>query len=140
MSNSDCLFCKIRDKKVPAIVVYENEKALAFLDVMPRSPGHALVVPKVHAATIVDLQESEIQPLFSAVKEVVGLLAKVFASDGVTIGINQGEASGQVVGHLHVHILPRFEGDGGGSVQSVVNNPPKEPLEAIAEKIKNQRV
>ncbi len=132
-----CLFCKIRDRSVPAMIVYEDDKTLAFLDVMPRSSGHALVVPKLHAATIVDLPESEIQPLFSAVKKVIALLTKAIAPDGVTIGINQGEASGQVVGHLHVHIMPRFNGDGGGSVQSAVHNPPEDSLEAIAAKIKS---
>lgn len=135
---TDCLFCKIRDKKIAAFVIYEDKRALAFLDLMPRAPGHTLVVPKVHAATITDLPESEIQPLFSAVRKVVGLLAKSLTPDGVTVGINQGEASGQVVGHLHVHVMPRFDGDGGGAVQSVVHNPPKESLEAIAQKIKNQ--
>jgi len=119
------------------MIVYEDDKTLAFLDVMPRSSGHALVVPKLHAATIVDLPESEIQPLFSAVKKVIALLTKAIAPDGVTIGINQGEASGQVVGHLHVHIMPRFNGDGGGSVQSAVHNPPEDSLEAIAAKIKS---
>lgn len=121
------------------MIVYEDDRALAFLDIMPRALGHTLVVPKIHAATIVDLPESEIQPLFSAVKKVSGLLTKVFAPDGLTLGINQGEASGQVVGHLHVHVLPRFRGDGGDSVQSVVHNPPKEPLEAILRKIKNEK-
>lgn len=136
----DCLFCKILDKKIPALVVYKDDHALAFLDVMPRSPGHTLVVPKTHAATIVDLPDSEVPPLFLAVKKVVELLTRALAPDGVTLGVNQGEASGQMVGHVHVHIMPRFRGDGGSAVQSVVHNPPQESLSAIADKIKNANI
>lgn len=131
----DCLFCKIAAKEIPAAVVYEDERAIAFLDVKPRSPGHTMVVPKVHEPTLIALPDAEVGPLFAAVKKVAELLTKKLAPDGITIGINQGRASGQEVDHLHVHLMPRWHGDGGGSVQSAVHNAPKGPLEEIKEKI-----
>jgi histidine triad (HIT) family protein len=135
MQNPDCLFCKIIAKQIPAYVIYEDDHVLAFLDIMPRTPGHTVVIPKVHAPTIVALPESEVGPLFMAVKKVAELLSRALTPDGITIGINQGRASGQEVDHLHVHVMPRWHNDGGGAIQSVVHNAPKESLEAIKEKI-----
>jgi histidine triad (HIT) family protein len=122
--DNECLFCRIRDRKSPAAVVYEDRTALAFLDIAPRSPGHVLVIPKLHAETLLDLPETDLSPLFRTVQKVADRLMRVLHADGLTIGINQGEVSGQVVRHLHVHIMPRFKGDGGGAVQSIVHNPP----------------
>jgi histidine triad (HIT) family protein len=132
---SDCLFCKIVARQIPAYVVYENDHVLAFLDVTPRSPGHTVVIPKTHAPTIVTLPDAELAPLFAAVKKVDQLLLNSLAPDGMTIGINQGKASGQEVDHLHVHLVPRWHGDGGHAIQSVVNDTPKESLESIQKKI-----
>lgn len=133
--NIDCLFCKIAEKTVPATIIYEDDHTIAFLDIIPRAPGHAMVIPKYHAPTLAELPEEEVAPLFLAVRKTIALLATGLHPDGFTIGINQGRASGQEVDHLHVHIIPRSQSDGGGSVQSVVHNPPKEPLDEIAKKI-----
>lgn len=130
-----CLFCKIAAKKIPAGVVYEDAHAIAFLDIMPRTTGHVMVIPKYHAATLAGLPDEEVGPLFVAVKTVAAILSRKLNADGMTIGINQGRVSGQEVEHLHVHLMPRWQGDGGGSVQSVVNNPPKEDAEEILKKI-----
>jgi histidine triad (HIT) family protein len=131
----DCLFCKIAAKTIPAKIIYEDDRTIAFLDIMPRSPGHTVVIPKYHAATLVALPDEEIAPLFGAVKKVATLLVSGLRPDGITIGINQGQASGQEVDHLHVHLMPRMQGDGGGSVQSVVHCAPQESLDAIQKKI-----
>ena len=131
----NCLFCKIVNKEIAAQIIYENDHAVAFLDVHPRSPGHTLVIPKEHAATIRDLSDPEVALLFIAVKHVNQMLANRLAPNGITIGINQGRASGQEVDHVHVHLMPRWENDGGGSIQSVINNPPKESVEEIRNKI-----
>lgn len=132
---TDCLFCKIKDKQVSALVVYEDDKVIAFLDVSPRTPGHTLVIPKFHAANLVALPDEEVGHLFLAVKKIAKAVIGGLNAHGATIGINQGEASGQVVGHLHVHILPRFLDDGGGSIQSVVNKKTDEQLSSVADKI-----
>ena len=131
----DCLFCKIANKEISSLSVYEDESTLAFLDIHPHGPGHSVVVPKFHVETILELPGEQIEPLFSAVKKVVALLKERLASDGFTIGINHGRVGGQAVDHLHIHIIPRYKDDGGGSIHSVVKNMPLESLEAIHNKI-----
>lgn len=135
----DCLFCKIVRREIPAEVVYEDSETLAFLDVNPRAPGHTLVVPKGHFETILDLPNQAIGPLFGTVKKIEDSIVKALAPDGFTIGINQRRVAGQVVDHLHIHIFPRFLNDGGGSVHSVLNNPPKESIEEIASRIRSRQ-
>lgn len=139
MSGENCLFCRIYKKDVPTELIYEDDHAAAFLDVEPRAPGHLLVVPKMHAERIGDLPDNEIGPFFLAVKLAANMVVCGLEAHGATIGINQGEAAGQVVGHLHIHIIPRFYNDGGGSVQSVVSNKPKESLAEIRDKILKTR-
>jgi len=135
----DCLFCKIIKKEISAEIIYEDEKTLAVLDINPRSLGHTVIIPKIHSQTILDLSEKEIGPLFGAVKKVVELIQKSLGPEGFTIGINHGRISGQVIDHLHIHIMPRFKNDGGGSVHSVVNNPPKQNLIDIKSQILNPK-
>ncbi len=136
-ADPNCLFCKIVAKEIPAFVIYEDEETLAFLDIHPRAPGHAMVIPKYHAGKLSDLPHDKIGPLFASVARVAAKIETALALDGLSIGINQGAASGQEVDHVHVHLLPRFSGDGGGSVQSLVNHPPTETIQTILEKIRN---
>ena len=136
-SSTDCLFCKIARKEFASAGVYEDGDVFAFLDINPRAPGHTMVISKIHSETMLDLSNEAIAPLFKGVKEVTARLEAALKPDGFTIGVNHGKASGQVVEHLHVHIIPRFTGDGGGSIHSVVSNPPKESLDEMAAKIRN---
>jgi histidine triad (HIT) family protein len=122
-------------KEIPSHIVYEDGHSLAFLDINPRSPGHTVIIPKFHAPTLADLPEEEVGPLFLSVRKMAMLLKDKLSADGLTFGINQGEVSGQTVQHLHVHIMPRFEGDGGGSIHSVVDNPPELSLQEMVEKL-----
>lgn len=131
----DCLFCKIINKEIPAEIIYEDGETLAILDIQPRSPGHTMILPKVHAENIIDLPEGKIKGVFIAARKAAALLEKSLRPDGFTIGINHGKVSGQTVDHLHIHIMPRWHGDSGGSVHDVVNNPPKESLKDIKNKI-----
>ncbi len=131
----DCLFCKIVNGEIPSEKIYEDEVVFAFLDINPLSSGHTVVIPKAHAENILDLPENQIGPLFLGVRKVTGMLNLSLKPHGFTIGINHGKVSGQVIDHLHIHVIPRFEGDGGGSIHSVVKNPPRESVSAIKEKI-----
>jgi len=131
----DCLFCKLVQKKIPPKTIYENDKVLAFLDIQPLAPGHTVVIPKIHAENILDLKEEEVKPLFTAVKRVTAILDKNIKPAGFTLGINHGKVAGQSVDHLHIHIIPRFTGDLGGSIHSIINNPPKESIDKIRNKI-----
>ena len=132
----DCLFCKIARRDFPAALIHEDMHTVAFLDIEPCSAGHAVVIPKRHAETLLDLHGGDVGTLFTAVRTTTGLLKKALHADGFTIGINHGTTAGQAIPHLHVHIIPRYLGDKGGSMHSVVNNPPAEPIEDIFEKIK----
>ena len=120
-----------------AEVIYEDESATAVLDVNPRAPGHAMVLPKIHAETILDLSDDKIEGVFMAVKNTISLLKKSLAPDGFTIGINHGKVSGQTIDHLHIHVIPRWLTDKGGSIHSVVNNPPEKSLKEIADQIRS---
>jgi len=136
-NSRECLFCRIRDKQLVGHIIFEDDHAFAILDIQPRAPGHAMVIPKYHSPTVLGLPDEEIGPLFAAVKRVSGLLMQSLKPDGLTIGINQGRVSGQIVDHLHVHVMPRFLNDRGGAVQSVVNNPEGGPLDMMVRKIKS---
>ncbi len=133
----DCLFCKIAKKEKEAQIVYEDAKTMAFLDINQRAPGHTMVISKVHSENILDLPDSELKPVFLTVKKVITKLNSALKPHGFTIAINHGKAAGQVIDHLHIHLLPRFADDGGGSIHSVVNNPSNETLIDLAEKIKS---
>jgi histidine triad (HIT) family protein len=116
----DCIFCKIANKEIPGKIVYEDNATIAFLDVVPRAPGHTVVILKRHAASIVELSDEEVGRLFASVKKVDSLLLEKLQPDGLTIGINQG-GEGQEVFHIHVHLMPRYNQDGGGAIQSIVS-------------------
>ena len=130
-----CLFCKIAKKEIPAAIFYEDDKTMSFLDIKPHSLGHSVVILKNHSENILDTNEVDLSNLFFTVKKTAAILQKALNPDGFTIGINHGEIAGQLIKHLHIHIIPRYKGDGGGSIHSAVNNPPKEPLDNIMAKI-----
>lgn len=117
--------------------MYEDGNVLAILDIRPSAPGHTLIIPKEHAATIHDISEDIINSLFVAVEEVMEKLERGLDPDGFNVGWNHGKAAGQAVPHLHIHVMPRFEGDKGGPVQAVVRNEPEEDISNIARKIRS---
>ncbi len=131
----DCLFCKIANKEIPSEVIHEDAASIAFLDINPMTLGHAVIIPKHHAENILDLPDEAVGPLFQAVRRVTEKLNRAFNPEGFTIGINHGRISGQTVPHLHIHVIPRYPGDGGGSMHSVVRYPPREDIKEAKEKI-----
>jgi histidine triad (HIT) family protein len=134
----DCIFCKIAKKEIDAYIVQELENFLAFLDIHPHAPGHTLVIPKDHYERFLDLPESLGEEFIKIVKESALLISKALKTKDFTFGINEGPYAGQAVGHLHLHIMPRFKNDGGSSIHSVVLNQPKESLEEIYQKLKDE--
>ena len=131
----DCVFCQIVDKESPANIVYEDDEKLAFLELNQSAPGHIMVLLKKHGGSILDYDEKELGKLMVGVQRVAKKVKKGMNCDWLTIGINHLEKRG--VPHLHVHLVPRWENDGGGIIQTIVHNPPKEDREAIAEKIRS---
>lgn len=131
-----CLFCRIGRGELPADVVREDKETIAVLDIHPRAPGHTMVIPRAHRETILDLSAAELHAVFRAVQRVTETLAAALKPHGFTIGINHGKAAGQAVDHLHVHIVPRYHGDGGSSLHGVVDNPSSEPPSALLRRIR----
>ena len=104
------IFAKILRGELPSYKIYEDDKALAFLDIMPRAPGHALVLPKAPARNILDAAPDDLAHVMKIVQRIAKVSVEVFGADGVTVQqFNEG-AGGQVVFHLHVHVIPRKNG------------------------------
>jgi histidine triad (HIT) family protein len=104
------IFAKILRGEIPAYKVYEDDKSLAFLDIMPRSPGHTLVIPKSRARNILDAAPEDLAHLATVTQKVAQAALKTFGAEGVTIQQFNEPAGGQVVFHLHVHVIPRKAG------------------------------
>jgi histidine triad (HIT) family protein len=104
------IFAKILRGELPCHKVYEDDKALAFLDIMPRAPGHALVLPKAPARNILDVPPDDLAHVMKVAQRIAQAGMAVFGADGVTVQQFNEPAGGQVVFHLHVHVIPRREG------------------------------
>jgi len=115
-----CLFCKIANKEIDSKIVYEDEFSIAFLDINPSQKGHLLVIPKKHYQNLTEVPEEETTKLFETVKKMTILLEEKLNVSSFNIGWNHGEDAGQVINHLHIHIIPRYPNDGGGSMQTIV--------------------
>ena len=108
---NDCIFCAIAAGEIPCFKIYEDDMTLAYLDINPFSEGHALVIPKIHAADISEIGEDALAALILRVKKVASHLKEALPCDGFNILQNNGEAAGQTVRHIHFHIVPRRKGD-----------------------------
>jgi histidine triad (HIT) family protein len=101
------IFAKILRGELPAHKIYEDDKTFAFLDIMPRAPGHTLVVPKAAVRTLIDIAPDDLASLFKTTQAVARAVMTIFSADGLTIHQFNEAAGGQVVFHLHVHVIPR---------------------------------
>ena len=137
MSDKDCLFCKIIDGQIPSHKVYENDLVLAFLDIFPLSYGHTIVIPKKHYYNFLDMPEDDMGDYFKELKKISLHIKEKLKIDGFNIVQNNYPAAGQVIPHLHFHIIPRMKGDGPlrmipGKVQAK-----EDDLRKIIKKIKD---
>jgi histidine triad (HIT) family protein len=107
-----CIFCKIISGEIPSYKVYEDEKTIAFLDIAPVNPGHTLVAAKNHYQNIEDISADELCALIQSVKKVGKLLIDSLQLKGYNVTVNNGAIAGQLIPHIHFHIIPRHEGDG----------------------------
>lgn len=129
----ECVFCKIISGEIDSYKVHEGDLVVAFLDINPANDGHVLVVPRKHFESLEEMDEDSLRSMFLVVREIASKIKKELNPDGINILLNQGEAAGQIVKHLHVHIIPRWEGD---SVKISWIPRGKEKLEEIWRKIK----
>lgn len=110
--SSECIFCKIVSGEAPSITVYEDAATMAFMDIFPWAKGHCLVIPREHSATIFEISEGSAAAVMSTVRKVAPALRDAVGADGLNLLQSNGAAAWQTVDHLHVHLIPRFEGDG----------------------------
>ncbi len=107
-----CIFCEIVKGKVPSSKLFENNTALAFLDIYPAAKGHSLIIPKKHYKTMLEIPETELKEVIRVTQKIGAAAMKATKADGFTVLQNNNEAAGQVVPHLHFHVVPRFKEDG----------------------------
>ena len=111
---SDCIFCKIANGEIPSATLYEDEDFRVILDLGPASKGHALILPKAHAANIYEISDDMAAKAMILAKKMATKMTEALKCDGFNIVQNNGEPAGQTVFHFHMHLIPRYEGDQGG--------------------------
>ncbi len=133
---ADCVFCGIVAGDLPASVVYDGRRVLAFMDLRPAVPGHLLVIPKTHAASLAELDPADGADVFATAQSIAGAVrTSPVRSEGVNLFLADGVAAGQEVFHVHLHVLPRFEGDGFG-IRADFTTPSRAELDQTAETIR----
>ncbi len=128
------IFAKIIRGELPAQKVYEDDKVIAFLDIMPRAPGHTLVIPKAPARNLLDVKQEDLAHVMRVAQKIAHAGMKAFDAQGVTVQQFNESAGGQVVFHLHVHVIPRRQGEAMKPPATVKETP--ENLAAHAEKLR----
>ena len=133
-----CTFCRILEGELPSYPVYEDEHTYAFLDIHPATMGHTLVIPRRHEAMVQGLSHDEAATLFRTVHRLVGPIQEAMDTPASNVGINNGKVAGQIVPHVHVHIIPRKSFGMGGfhRIRSLTKTLPQSEFEEIAERIR----
>lgn len=109
--NEECIFCKLATGQIPTNSIYEDEDFKVIMDANPASKGHCIILPKTHAKNLMELPEEYCEKILPVAKKCSSVLTDVLHCDGINVLQNNGEAAGQTVFHLHVHLIPRYEGD-----------------------------
>jgi len=112
MKDDNCIFCKLANKDIPTNIIYEDEKFTVIMDADPATKGHALILPKNHAANIYELPDEDAADIFVLAKKLATKMTEVLHCDGFNIVQNNGEVAGQTVFHFHMHLIPRYLNDG----------------------------
>ncbi|MCH5280893.1 MAG: HIT family protein [Lachnospiraceae bacterium] len=129
MKADNCIFCKIAAGEIPSKTIYEDEDFRAILDLGPVTKGHALILPKSHAANLFELPEDVASKVMVLAKKLGAQMKENLKADGLNLLQNNGEAAGQTVLHFHLHLIPRYENDG----QHIMGNPKEATQEELAE-------
>jgi len=132
MRKDDCIFCKIANGEIPSKTLYEDDMFRVILDLAPAAKGHALILPKNHAANLYELPENEASKVLVLAKEMATKMTKALDCDGFNLVQNNEEVAGQTVFHFHMHLIPRYTNDG-----QKINWIPKEMSQDELEEIKN---
>lgn len=111
MPDPDCIFCKIVAGELPATIVAEGERTIAFMDIRPASRGHALVIPRAHCVDVHDIDPEDLQAVAVMAQGLAKRMTEALGADGVNLLNSSGAAAWQTVFHFHMHVIPRYEGD-----------------------------
>jgi histidine triad (HIT) family protein len=131
----DCVFCRIRDGQIPSTRVYEDERTIAFMDINPLNEGHTLVISRAHAATLYEADEVDLQAAIVTAGRVARAIRESLRPDGLNMLQANGAAAFQSVPHFHLHLVPRFTGDGKGFDWPMVAGD-RTRIQAAADKIR----
>lgn len=112
MKDDNCIFCKLANKDIPTNIIYEDDRFTVILDASPVTKGHALILPKNHAANIYELPDEDASAVFVLAKKLATKMTEILHCDGFNIVQNNGEVAGQTVFHFHMHLIPRYLNDG----------------------------
>ena len=112
MKKEDCIFCKIASGEIPSKTLYEDEDFRVILDLGPATKGHALILPREHAADLFELPEETAAEVLVLAKRIAARMRERLHCDGMNLVQNNGEAAGQTVSHFHLHLIPRYQDDG----------------------------
>ncbi len=112
MEEKACIFCKLANGEIPARTIYEDEEFRVILDMGPATRGHALILPKQHAADLFELSEESAANAMRLAKRVASVMKERLGCDGLNLIQNNGSCAGQTVFHFHLHLIPRYKGDG----------------------------
>ncbi len=134
MEKADCIFCKIAAGEIPSKTLYEDGRFRVILDLKPATRGHALILPKEHAANVYELPEEAAAESMKLAKKMAMLLRDKLHCDGLNLVQNNGEAAGQTVSHFHLHMIPRYKED-GQKINWIPSNPTQEELETVRKEI-----
>ncbi|MFA6536827.1 MAG: HIT family protein [Patescibacteria group bacterium] len=129
-----CLFCKIINNEIPSTKIFENDQVVAFLDINPCNSGHVLVVPREHCENLLDISAKNLQEVTAVLPKIAQAVLKSLNYEGFNLSVNNGAVAGQVVPHLHFHIVPRKDGDGHELFQG--RSYKDGEMEVVAKKIK----
>jgi histidine triad (HIT) family protein len=132
-----CVFCKIARKEAGASIVYEDAEIMAFMDIRPVSEGHTLIIPKKHCVDIFDIPEELLGAAHKVTKKIAVAVKKATKADGISIVQQNGKAAGQEIFHLHIHVIPRFEGKKMPRFEEL-GLADRETLDIAAEKVRQQ--
>ena len=135
----DCVFCKIRDGQIPSTRIFEDERTLAFMDINPLNDGHCLVITRAHAPTIFEVDVADLQAAVAAAQRVALALKRALAPNGLNLLQANGAAAFQSVPHFHLHLVPRWTGDGKGFDWPLVPGD-RVRIQGVAEKIRDALV
>lgn len=134
METNECIFCKIANGEIPSKTLYEDQQFRVILDLGPATKGHALILPKEHAADLIELSEETAAAAMVLAKKMAVKMVEKLHCDGLNLVQNNGEAAGQTVRHFHLHVIPRYRND-GQNINWIPGSPAQDELEAVRSQI-----